>query len=120
VWGARFHATSKDGISILEGPAHSHFCASSSYSSSASGKEAEVTTVLAFGINERGDLEDVSVAQSSGNDNLDEASKICAANWHYIPEVKNNGRVVVRWSAQVTWKDGRSIVAELGNGDEPP
>jgi TonB family protein len=120
VWGARFHATSSDGISMLEGPARSHFCAPVPYSAKASGNGVEATTVLAFGIDARGNLEDIAVAQSSGDDTLDELSKACAANWRYTPEVKDRRRVTVRWSAQVTWRDRRSIVAELGNGDEPP
>jgi TonB family protein len=120
VWGAKFHWVPREGMEMVEGSSSPHYCSPFDYPAQALENKAEGTTVLTFRITERGTLDRIFVAESSGNRDLDEASKSCASTWIYEPEVKGSSVAPTLWSAQITWKNGRSIAAELGNGDEPP
>ena len=120
VWGARVIFRPNEGFGIGEGPLSPHACDPRLYPPKALASRTEGTTVLSFRITERGLLDNILVAESSGNAELDEASKACVATWIYRPDVIG-GLVTPRlWSAQVAWKDGRAIAAELGNGDGQP
>ena len=60
-------------------------------------------TLLAFIITENGNVANVTVANSSGSDRLDNAALSCVANWHYRPAMENGVPVAVSWKAQVRW-----------------
>ncbi|MGN6515690.1 MAG: energy transducer TonB [Rhizomicrobium sp.] len=61
------------------------------------------TTVLSFVVGAEGNVSNVKVAQSSGNNDLDEAATNCATRRRYIPAVQNGKPVAVPWRAKVTW-----------------
>lgn len=65
----------------------------------------EGTTTLAFKITTDGSITDVTVAESSGHDSLDEAAVRCASSsWHYKPAMENGQPVEVPWKASVKWQ----------------
>ncbi len=65
----------------------------------------EGTTTLAFHITTDGSISDVTVAESSGYNSLDEAAVHCAsASWHYKPAMQEGHPVEVPWKAIVKWQ----------------
>jgi TonB family protein len=62
------------------------------------------TTVLAFTVSTDGYLEDIKVATSSGNANLDAAAVTCAARWHYRPATRDAKPFAAQWQAAVVWQ----------------
>ncbi len=65
----------------------------------------EGTTTLAFTVNTDGTISGVTVAKSSGHDELDEAAMSCAAGWsNYKPATQNGQPVAVPWKATVQWR----------------
>jgi len=64
----------------------------------------EGSTTLHFHIMVDGSVSDITVAQSSGNDHLDEAAVQCARHWSYRPALQNGAPVEVGWMATVTWR----------------
>jgi periplasmic protein TonB len=62
------------------------------------------TTTLAFRIGTDGSVKDVTVAKSSGYDELDQAAKECALDWHYKPAEQGGSPVEVPWEANVKWQ----------------
>ncbi len=62
------------------------------------------TTTLRFTITEKGEVRDETVAQSSGNADLDDAALRCARSWRYIPAAQNGKPVAVPWEVSVGWK----------------
>jgi len=63
----------------------------------------EGTTALAFKITADGSVTDVTVSESSGHSDLDEAAVRCAGNWHYQPALQNGKPVEVPWQTHVKW-----------------
>ena len=56
---------------------------------------------LAFKITPDGSVTDVSVAQTSGHDRLDQAAISCAQGWRYKPAMQNGQAVEVPWQTKV-------------------
>ena len=81
-----------------------HACGQKYYPSLATRLGHEGTTVLSFKIGPDGSVKDVTVSQSSGFPELDEAAIPCAQNWEYKPAMQNGQPVEVPWQAKVTWK----------------
>jgi|HubBroStandDraft_5_1064220.scaffolds.fasta_scaffold13027_2 TonB family protein len=75
---------------------------------------AEGTTQLAFLVDVRGRLQDITVTKSSGSDDVDQASTGCAARWKYYPAMQDGKPVETRWSAQIDWRKVDVAVTELG------
>ena len=117
VWGALFHLGPPIGGGTREGPPHIHFCPAASAVTRIAANQTEGTTVLKFQINPWGHPDQIEIAASSGNRDLDDAAKSCAAQWTY----DISGQAAPQpWSAQIGWQNyGWSFAAELGNGDEP-
>jgi protein TonB len=63
----------------------------------------EGTTTLAFKITADGSITDVTVAESSGHDSLDQAAISCAQSWQYKPAMQNGSPVEVPWKASIKW-----------------
>jgi periplasmic protein TonB len=66
----------------------------------------EGTTTLAFTVGTDGSVSNVTVANSSGHDELDQAAVNCAAGWTYRPAVMNGQPVAVPWKTSVKWNLG--------------
>jgi periplasmic protein TonB len=64
----------------------------------------EGTVVLAFKIMTDGSVTDISVAESSGHESLDQAAVNCAGSWHYKPAVQNGEPIEVPWKASVPFR----------------
>lgn len=82
-----------------------HTCAQY-YPAAAIRESAEGTTTLAFQITVQGKTTDITVAKSSGNKDLDDASVNCATHWLYKPAIRSNKPIEVPWVANVVWKMG--------------
>jgi protein TonB len=63
----------------------------------------EGVTTLAFLIMTDGSVDNVTVAQSSGHGDLDDAAVHCASHWKYKPAIQNGQAVQVTWKANVQW-----------------
>jgi periplasmic protein TonB len=64
----------------------------------------EGNTVLAFTVQTDGTISNISVAQSSGHDELDQAAVQCAQNWsNYKPATRDGQPVAVPFKATVKW-----------------
>jgi TonB family protein len=61
-------------------------------------------TKLTFRILKDGSVADVTVAQSSGDSELDAFAAACAATWHYQPARLDGHPVEAPWHAQVDWR----------------
>lgn len=48
-------------------------------------------------------MDNVTVAHSSGSQELDQAAVECASSWTYRPAQKNGRPVEVPWQAEVNW-----------------
>ncbi len=64
----------------------------------------EGTTTLSFKITAQGAVTQVTVAKSSGNEELDAASVACASTWTYKPATKDGVPFETPWQATVAWK----------------
>jgi len=60
-------------------------------------------TTLSFTIATDGNVKDVTVVDSSGDADLDDAAAKCASTWHYKPAVQDGKAVEVPWKAKVLW-----------------
>lgn len=60
-------------------------------------------TVLHFTINTDGSVSGVTVGQSSGFDDLDQAAVECATHWIYKPAMQSGQPVAVPWRSNVHW-----------------
>ncbi|HEY1711200.1 MAG TPA: energy transducer TonB [Rhizomicrobium sp.] len=64
----------------------------------------EGTTTLAFTVDTEGNVSNVSVANSSGHDRLDQAAISCAQHWKYKAATSDGQAVALPWKANVQWK----------------
>ena len=80
-----------------------HVC-TDAYPETAREAHIEGTTTLLFHIKIDGSVGDMSIANSSGNTDLDNAAEACALNWKYSPAMKGGVAIEVPWKAQVQWK----------------
>jgi TonB family protein len=77
-------------------------------------EHAEGITKLNFTIMADGTVANLSVAESSGDDRLDQASLICARDWVYKPALQNNVPVAVPWKTMVQWLAGPRTLQPSG------
>lgn len=62
------------------------------------------TTTLAFHIATDGSVKDLSVAETSGSERLDQAAIKCASRWRYKPAMGESGTPIeVSWKSRVVW-----------------
>jgi TonB family protein len=81
-----------------------HMCPEDQYPVSAMQTGAEGRTILGFKITPQGNVRDVGVIVSSGNQDLDNAAATCAAQWIYRPAKQDGVAVQSNWKAAVVWK----------------
>jgi len=74
------------------------------YPPSALKRHHEGTTSLKFTITDTGEVENISVENSSGDVELDRAAKFCASNWRYHPARQNGVPIAAPWKADVVWQ----------------
>jgi len=61
-------------------------------------------TMLAFTVETDGYVDNVKVATSSGNANLDAAAVTCARRWHYRPAAEDGKPIAASWQTAVDWQ----------------
>lgn len=61
------------------------------------------TTTLTFRIARTGNIQNLHIAESSGNSALDNAAVNCAVYWRYTPAMENGRPVTTPWQAKVVW-----------------
>lgn len=100
------HVEPKPSISSPAAIGRPHTCPNSKwYPALAMRLNHEGTTLLAFTVNTDGTISNISVAQSSGHDELDQAAMSCAQDWSsYKPAQQNGAPVAVPWKAKVVWR----------------
>lgn len=81
-----------------------HVCGQEYYPLSAVRSFSSGTTIVEFTIDTDGAPQDVKVASSSGNTDLDAAAVACASTWRYSPARQDGKPVSVLWKAQIVWK----------------
>ena len=86
-----------------------HVCADR-YPMRALAVHAQGMTVLAFVVASDGSVKNITVSQSSGNDDLDGAAAACARTWRYHPATRDGVAVDLPWKATVEWKMGRADI----------
>ena len=64
----------------------------------------EGITTLAFYITAKGHTRHITVQESSGNNALDFAARLCASGWFYQPMIQDGKPVETPWVAKVVWK----------------
>lgn len=74
------------------------------YSENAIRLQEAGTTILSFTVTADGDVENPTVATSSGFDDLDQAAVRCASSWRYKPAVQDNQAVATPWKASIVWR----------------
>jgi protein TonB len=100
------HEAPKPAISSPAAIGRPHTCPNAKwYPALAMRLNHEGTTLLAFTVNTDGTISNISVAQSSGHDELDQAAMSCAQDWSsYKPALQNGAPVAVPWKAKVVWR----------------
>jgi TonB family protein len=99
-WGAALTLPSSDFVRPK--PLNSHMC---SLGVGFMPKKARpAATILNYIIGVDGNVSDVHVAQTGGNDAFDNEAAICAAKWRYEPATQSGHPVVVKWAAEVEWQ----------------
>jgi TonB family protein len=81
-----------------------HSCDENQYPISALQTGTEGSAVVTLEITPQGNVTDVSVLESSGNADLDNASIVCARDWQYRPAVQNGVPIEVPWRTRVRWQ----------------
>jgi TonB family protein len=81
-----------------------HSCDENDYPVAALQIAAVGTTLLAFTITPQGDVTDITVRQSSGRSDLDDAAVVCAKRWLYRPAIRNGTPVASQHMANVLWQ----------------
>ncbi|HUB86216.1 MAG TPA: energy transducer TonB, partial [Rhizomicrobium sp.] len=80
-------------------------CAATSYPATAIRLNHQGSTTLTLHIDDTGKVSGVDVAQSSGFDDLDQASVDCAKSaWHFTPATKNGKPVASTKQYRIVWK----------------
>lgn len=92
----------KPQISAPASVGRPHSCVNM-YPPSAQRLNHEGVTTLEFQITTDGSVTGITVAKSSGFQELDDAAVRCAGNWHYKPAIQNGQPVQVPWKTNVTW-----------------
>jgi len=81
-----------------------HACGQKFYPALSSRLNHEGTSVVSFKIEPDGSVKDISVVQSSGYPDLDDAATPCVSTWQYKPAMQNGQPVETTWTAKVVWK----------------
>lgn len=82
-------------------PLDVHVCHNFPHSAAWTGTEGEST--VSFHIAADGTVKDLSITQSSGDRDLDQAALTCASLWRYKPATHDSVAVEVPWTAQIHW-----------------
>jgi protein TonB len=96
-------AAPKPVVSAPASIGRAHVCGQRYYPALANRLGHQGTTTLGFTISADGGISNISVANSSGYDELDQAAVACAASWTYKPAMQNGQAVSVPWKANVKW-----------------
>lgn len=81
-----------------------HMCPNGQYyPKDAIARNAQGTARLSFDVGVDGTVQNLKIAQSSGDASLDQAAITCASSWRYTPAMQNGQPVVKPWSASVVW-----------------
>ncbi|MGD0142851.1 MAG: energy transducer TonB [Rhizomicrobium sp.] len=91
------------GITAPASIGRPHTCGQRYYPPIAVRLNQEGTTTLAFKITADGAVTDLTIAESSGHDSLDQAALTCAQSWQYKPAIQNGAPIEVPWKASVKW-----------------
>src|SRR5258706_6110183 len=97
-------ATPKPMISSPIGIGKAHACGQRNYPESASRLREEGTTIVAFTVTADGHVENPSVVESIGHDDLDQAALPCVSGWTYKPAIQNNQPVATQSKATIVWQ----------------
>jgi periplasmic protein TonB len=98
------HVEPKPQISSPAAIGRPHACGRAQYPALAVRLNHEGNTSLSFTIGTDGGVSNVSVTNSSGHDELDQAAVTCASSWSYKPAIQNGQPVAVPWKTTVQWK----------------
>lgn len=85
-------------------PSPSNSCDENDYPDSALQDKAEGTTTVRLLIGADGKILDVFVVASSGREDLDKASVLCARNWHYQPARKDGVQLIAEVQRNIIWQ----------------
>jgi TonB family protein len=91
------------GITAPASIGRPHSCGQRYYPPIAVRLNQEGTTTIAFKITADGSVKDLTIAESSGHDSLDQAAITCAQSWQYKPAFQNGSPIEVPWKAEVKW-----------------
>ena len=80
----------------------SHVCAS--YPREALRVFAQGMTTMSFTVTAQGNVSNIRIEKSSGNNDLDAASIKCASKWRYKPAMKDGVAIDIPWVANAAWK----------------
>jgi len=80
-----------------------HVCGDAYYPALAVSLGETGTTTLAFKITTSGTVDDITVDNSSGHDDLDDAAVLCAKQFRYRPAMVAGIPVEVPWKVTVKW-----------------
>ncbi|HEX4533137.1 MAG TPA: energy transducer TonB [Rhizomicrobium sp.] len=76
-----------------------------------------------FTIEKGGTVSGISISQSTGNANLDDATLKCVKVWRYMPALQNGQPITVPWKAKIEWNPNATEVphscAEFYSGPTP-
>lgn len=64
----------------------------------------EGITKLSFLIAENGMAKNVAIGESSGHEELDQASMACVSTFQYRPVTQNGRPIVIDWTAEIVWR----------------
>jgi TonB family protein len=73
----------------------------------------EGTTGLHFTITPLGTVSDPEIVESSGHDDLDQASLSCVRSWTYRPATQDGKPIAASWRANVAWRIAGVSFAEM-------
>jgi TonB family protein len=80
-----------------------HICPYSHYPKDAVARNEQGTVTMAYTVAADGSVQNVTIAKSSGYDDLDQAAMACATAWKYKPASKDGQPIAVPWKSSVAW-----------------
>jgi protein TonB len=92
------------GITAPFSIGRAHACGDQYFPASAKRMNHEGTTIITFTIGVDGYPKNITVKESSGFEELDQAAIPCATRWHYNPAMQNGQPVEVQQTAKVVWQ----------------
>ena len=116
--------TSPSAVTPPAATGNPHACGTEWYPPAALAAGEEGKTTLSFRVGVDGSPKNISVAVSSGFQDLDQAAIQCAATWKYLPAVENGQPREVDWKAAVEWsmaaKPAETVVVTRGKVPPSP